>query len=293
MAITAALVKELRERSGAGMMECKRALEATDGDIDAAIEKMRKEGQAKADKKADRTAAEGTIVAKQSADGSSAVLLEVNCETDFVGKDENFLAFANATAQAALDSAPADVEALNAASIEGGTVDEARRGLIAKLGENMTVRRFERVDAGEGRIASYLHGSRIGVLVSVTGGDEELAKDVAMHIAATNPQFNTVDDVPEDVRSKERDILIAQAADSGKPQEIIEKMVEGRLRKFLAEITLVGQPFVKDPDQTVEALLKSKGAAVTGFVRYEVGEGIEKEEVNFADEVKAQAEAAS
>lgn len=292
MAITAALVKELRERSGAGMMECKRALEATDGDIDAAIEKMRKEGQAKADKKAGRTAAEGTIVASQSADGKSAVLLEVNCETDFVGKDDNFVAFANATAQAALDHNPADLEALNAATIEGGTVDEQRRALVAKLGENMAVRRFQRVEAGEGIIASYLHGSRIGVLIALQGGDEELARDLAMHIAATNPQFISAEYVPEDVRNKEREILIAQAADSGKPQEIIEKMVDGRLRKFLAEITLVGQPFVKDPDQTVEALLKSKGATVSAFVRYEVGEGIEKEEVDFAEEVKAQAKAA-
>lgn len=293
MAITAALVKELRERSGAGMMECKRALEATDGDIDAAIEKMRKEGQAKADKKAGRTAAEGTIVASLAADGNSAVLLEVNCETDFVGKDENFMAFANQVAQAALDGNPADIDALLATTVEGGTVDELRRTLIAKLGENMSVRRFERVEAGEGQIASYLHGARIGVLIAVQGGDEELAKDLAMHVAASNPQYVTAENVPEDVRNKEREILIAQAADSGKPQEIIEKMVEGRLRKFLAELTLVGQPFVKDPDQTVEALLKSKGASVTGFVRYEVGEGIEKEEVDFAEEVRAQAEAAS
>ncbi len=293
MAITAALVKELRERSGAGMMECKRALVATDGDIDAAIDKMRKEGQAKADKKAGRIAAEGSIVASLAADGKTAVLLEVNCETDFVGKDENFLGFAGKVAEAALQTAPADVDGLLAAEIDGGTVDEQRRALIAKLGENMTVRRFERLDAAEGHIASYMHGNRIGVLIALQGGDEALARDLAMHVAACNPQFISADNVPEDARNKEREILIAQAADSGKPMEIIEKMVEGRLRKYFAEITLVGQPFVKDPDQTVEALLKSKGATVTSFVRYEVGEGIEKEEVDFAEEVRAQAKAAS
>ncbi len=293
MAITAALVKELRERSGAGMMECKRALEATDGNIDAAIEKMRKEGQAKADKKAGRTAAEGTIIASQAVDGSAAVLLEVNCETDFVGKDENFLKFANDVAGAALENNPADVDSLLAVSIEDGTVDERRRALIAKLGENMSVRRFQRIEAGEGQIANYMHGNRIGVLVAIKGGDEELARDLAMHVAASNPQYVAEENVPEDIRNQERDILIAQAADSGKPQEIIEKMVEGRLRKFLAEMTLVGQPFVKDPDMTVQALLKSKSASVLGFVRFEVGEGIEKEEVDFAEEVRAQAEAAS
>ena len=293
MSITAALVKELRERTGAGMMECKRALVDTAGDIEAAIEKMRKEGQAKADKKAGRTAAEGVVVTAQSADGSTAVLVEVNSETDFVGKDESFIAFAQAVAQAALDNNPADIDALLSSDAGGETVDEKRRALIVKLGENMSVRRMERVEANGGVIASYLHGSRIGVLVALEGGDADLARDVAMHVAATNPQYICSDDVPEDQRTKEREILIAQAEGSGKPMEIIEKMVEGRLRKFLAESTLLGQPFVKDPDQTVEKLLKSAGAKVSAAVRFEVGEGIEKDETDFAEEVRAQAEAAA
>ena len=292
MSITAALVKELRERTGAGMMECKRALVDTAGDIEAAIEKMRIEGQAKADKKAGRIAAEGVVVTAQSADGGRAVLVEVNCETDFVGKDDNFIALAQAAAQAALDNNPADVDALLACDAGGESVDEKRRALIVKLGENMGVRRFAVVEANGGQIASYLHGSRIGVLVAVEGGSAELARDVAMHVAATNPQYISADDVPQEERDKERDILIAQAADSGKPMDIIEKMVEGRLRKFLAEITLLGQPFVKDPDQTVEKLLKAAGAKVTAVVRYEVGEGIEKDETDFAEEVRAQAAAA-
>ncbi len=293
MSITAALVKELRERTGAGMMECKRALVDTAGDIEAAIEKMRKEGQAKADKKADRTAAEGVVVSTQSADGSHAVLVEVNCETDFVGKDDNFIAFSQAVAQAALDQSPSDVDALLNCQIDSETIDEKRRALIAKLGENMGVRRFARVEANGGQLASYLHGSRIGVLVAVENGSEELARDIAMHIAATNPKYISEADVPAEERDKEREILVAQAADSGKPQEIIEKMVEGKLRKYLAEITLLGQPFVKDPDQTVAQLLKSAGAQVTAAVRYEVGEGIEREATDFAEEVRAQAEAAA
>ncbi|MGB1580472.1 MAG: translation elongation factor Ts [Nevskiales bacterium] len=293
MAITASLVKELRERTGAGMMECKKALVETDGNIEAAVEKMRKEGQAKADKKAGRTAAEGSIVTATSEDGQTAVLAEINCETDFVGKDENFVGFAQTVAQAALEQAPSDVEALNALQVGGETIDEKRRALIAKLGENMSVRRFERVQATGGVLGSYLHGNRIGALVALEGGDAELARDIAMHVAASNPQFISAENVPADVREKEREILIAQAADSGKPQDIIEKMVEGRIRKFLAEITLVGQPFVKDPDQTVEKLLASAGAKVTAMVRFEVGEGIEKEETDFAEEVRAQAEAAN
>ena len=293
MAITASLVKELRERTGAGMMECKKALVETDGDIDAAVEKMRKEGQAKADKKAGRTAAEGSIVTAIAPDAQAAVLAEVNCETDFVGKDENFVSFAQTVAQAALEQAPADVDALNSLDVGGETIDEKRRALIAKLGENMAVRRFQRVEANGGMLASYLHGNRIGALVALEGGDADLARDIAMHVAASNPQYISADDVPADVKDKEREILIAQAADSGKPQEIIEKMVEGRIRKFLAEITLVGQPFVKDPDQSVEKLLAAAGAKVTAMVRFEVGEGIEKEETDFAEEVRQQAEAAN
>ncbi len=292
--ITAKLVAELRERTGAGMMECKRALEAVGGEIEAAVEKMRKEGQAKADKKAGRVAAEGRIVAALSSDAKSGVLVEINCETDFVGKDESFVAFANEVAQVALTGKPSSVDALNSLKLASGeTVDEKRRALIAKLGENMNVRRLQRVETASGRIASYLHGSRIGVLVAAEGGDEQLGKDIAMHVAASNPGYVSTSDVPADIRAKEREILISQAEGSGKPREIIEKMVEGRLNKFLAENTLLGQPFVRDPEQTVEKLLKAKSAKVTAFVRFEVGEGILKEQKDFAEEVKAQAAAAA
>ncbi|MGH8528396.1 MAG: translation elongation factor Ts [Nevskiales bacterium] len=292
--VTAKLVQELRERTGAGMMECKRALEATGGEIEAAIEKMRKEGQAKADKKAGRVAAEGRIVGAVSADAKAGVLVEINCETDFVGKDESFVAFASEVGQLALNGKPASVDALNSLRLTSGeTVDERRRALIAKLGENMNVRRLQRIEIAAGRIVSYLHGSRIGVLVAVEGGEESLAKDIAMHIAASNPGYVTTGQVPAEIRAKEREILISQAESSGKPREIIEKMVEGRLNKFLAENTLLGQPFVRDPEQTVEKLLKSKNAKVTSFVRFEVGEGIQKDQKDFAEEVKAQAAAAS
>lgn len=290
MAITAALVKELRERSGAAMMDCKRALQATDGDIEAAIEKMRKEGQAKADKKASRVAAEGLI--RIQADGSRAAIVEVNCETDFVAKNEELIALAEDAAKTVLAGGVDSVEALLAAEVDGQTFDERRRNLVAKIGENINVRRFEVVEA-PGALGHYMHGDRIGVVVALTGGDETLARDLAMHVAASNPQFVRVDDVPADVREREKEILVAQAADSGKPPEIIEKMVSGRLNKHFGEITLLGQPFVKDPDQTVEKLLKSAGADVAGFVRYEVGEGIEKDEVDFAEEVMAQARASA
>ncbi len=291
MAITAAMVKELRERSGAAMMDCKRALEAVDGDIEAALEKMRKDGQAKADKKAGRVAAEGVLKVATSADGKKAVLVEYNCETDFVSKGDEFQALAQQAADAALASGVTDPAELLQQTAGGQTLDESRRNLIAKLGENMTLRRVLTVESG-GQVHCYLHGSRIGVLVALEGGDEELGKDVAMHIAASAPQYVKADDVPADQRAKEREILIAQAEGSGKPMEIIEKMVEGRLRKFLAEITLHGQPFVKDPDTTVEKLLGQAGAQVSAFVRVEVGEGIEKEETDFAAEVAAQASAA-
>jgi len=289
MQITAALVKELRERTGAGMMECKKALTETQGDIEGAIELMRKSGQAKADKKAGRIAAEGRI--EIASEGNQAVIIEVNSETDFVAKDANFQKFAAECAQAALASGASDVEGLMAVQMDGQSLEERRAALVAKIGENVQVRRFERVQSA-GPLGSYLHGSRIGVLVSLDGGDEEVAKDVAMHIAASRPICVDSDQVPTQTVEKEREIFRAQAQDSGKPPEIIEKMIEGRIRKFLAEVTLVGQPFVKNPDQTVGQLLKDKGARAAGFVRYEVGEGIEKKVENFAEEVMAQARGA-
>lgn len=288
MAISAAQVKELRERTGAGMMECKKALVETNGDMDAAIEHLRKTGLAKADKKAGRTTAEGRIALAVSEDGSRGVLVEVNCETDFVAKDDNFVAFADRVAALALREQPADAKALNGLSLEGGSVEDEAKALVAKLGENVKVRRLAHVSSGDGTLGSYLHGSRIGVLCAVKGSDESLARDLAMHIAAQRPEFIGADDVPAEVLGKEREILKAQAADSGKPPEIVEKMVEGRLRKHLAEITLLGQPFVKDPDQTVEKLLKQAGATVADFARLEVGEGVDKKEENFAEEVMAQ-----
>ena len=294
MAITAALVKELRERTGAGMMECKKALVESNGDIEAAIEAMRKSGQAKAAKKAGRTAAEGVILVNTAADGKKSVVVEVNCETDFVAKDENFLSFANAVAERALNTAAADVAALMAEPLHEGedtTIEQAREALVVKIGENMAVRRFVRMSAA-GAVASYRHGDRIGVMLDLEGGDEELGRDLAMHIAATRPVCVSEEQVPADLLAKEREIFSAQAAESGKPPEIVEKMVEGRIRKYLAEVTLVGQPFVKDPDTTVGKLLGAKSAKVNGFVRFEVGEGIEKKVENFADEVAAQAKAA-
>jgi elongation factor Ts len=287
MAVTAAMVKELRERSGAGMMECKKALVKTDGDLDAAIEALRKSGLAQADKKASRIAAEGKIALAISEDGKSAVMVEVNCETDFVAKDASFNAFADAVANNTLNDEPADVDALMATAIDGASVEEARQALISKIGENIKVRRFVR-DTTNGTLGAYVHGGKIGVLVSISGGDQELARDLAMHVAALNPEYISADDVPADVMAHEKDILIAQAQDSGKPAEIIEKMVTGRLRKHLAGITLLGQPFVKDGDITVAKLLEQKSASVNGFDRLAVGEGIEKKEENFAEEVMQQ-----
>lgn len=290
MAISAALVKELRERTGAGMMECKKALTATDGDIDAAADNMRREGLAKADKKAGRVAAEGRIATALSDDRTAAVLLEVNCETDFVGKNDDFVQFAEQAAQCALSEAPADVNALAELEVDGESLDAKRRALIAKLGENITIRRFRRIEAGDGRLDVYMHGVRIGSAVAVRGGEDTLARDLAMHVAATAPAHLSAEDVPQERRDSEKELLMAQARDSGKPEEIIEKMVEGRLRKFLAEITLMGQPFVKDPDVTVEKLCKQQNATVLDYARLEVGEGIEKKQEDFAAEVKAQAE---
>jgi elongation factor Ts len=293
MAITAALVKELRERTGAGMMECKKALVETDGDIETAIENMRKSGQAKAAKKAGRTAADGVIVIKTTADAKSGVIVEVNCETDFVAKDDNFKSFADAVADRVLNSDAADVEALMALPLHEGedtTIEEARQALVSKIGENMNVRRFERVST-DGVLAAYQHGVRIGVVVDIDG-DAELGRDVAMHVAATNPVCIDEEGVPAEMLAKERDIVETQAKESGKPDNIVEKMVEGRMRKYLAEITLVGQPFVKDPDTTVGKLISGAGAKLNNFIRFEVGEGIEKKVENFADEVAAQAAAA-
>ena len=288
MAITAGLVKELRDRTGAGMMECKKALVDTDGNIDAAVEHMRKAGMAKADKKAGRAAAEGLISIKVSDDGKTAAIVEVNSETDFVAKEDNFIAFVDSVADYVLAERPADLASLLAATLPSGdTVENTCKAMVAKLGENMSVRRFELV-AANGLIGAYSHGSRIGVLVDLEGGDVAMARDLAMHIAASRPVCVDETSVPQSEIDAEKEIYTAQAAESGKPAEIIEKMVQGRVKKFLKEITLLGQPFVKDPDQTVAALLKAAGAKVNNFVRLEVGEGIEKKSENFADEVMAQ-----
>ena len=287
MAITASLVKELRERTGSGMMECKKALVESDGDIEAAAEAMRKSGAAKADKKAGRVAADGAIKVIVTEDRKTAVILEINSETDFVAKDNNFQAFADGVLQTILQQKPSDVEELAGLSIaDGETVEEARQVLISKIGENIQVRRFEIVQSNKG-VSSYLHGSRIGVLVN-SSATAEMGRDISMHVAAVNPQFIDEKAVPVEFIDKEKGILIAQAQDSGKPPEIIEKMIQGRLKKFLAEITLIDQPFVKDPDQTVGKLLSTADASVSSFIRYEVGEGIEKKVEDFAAEVASQ-----
>jgi elongation factor Ts len=286
MSISASMVKELRERTGAGMMECKKALVETNGDMDAAVEQLRKSGQAKADKKSSRVAADGKIVIK--VEGLKAAMVEINSETDFVAKDDNFAAFAEAVADTVLAGDAADVEALSGSPLsDGRTVETARTELVAKVGENISVRRFERMEAAD-HLGSYAHGARIGAMVSLKGGDEELARDIAMHVAATNPICVDESGVPAETLESERRIFAEQAAQSGKPADIIEKMVTGRIAKFLKEVTLLGQPFVKDTDVSVGKLLKSSGAEVTGFVRYEVGEGIEKKEENFAEEVMNQ-----
>lgn len=290
--ITAETVKTLRERTGAGMMECKKALVETGGDLDAAAEIMRKAGLAKADKKAARIAAEGAVVAAKSADGRSAMLVEVNCETDFVAREQEFQSFAAAVAAAALQANVTTVDgAASLALAGGGSVEETRRHLIARIGENITIRRLAPL-AAPTIVGSYVHGTRIGTLVGLKGGDAALAKDLAMHVAAANPQYVQPSDVPESMLAKEREILSAQAAAEGKPAAIVDKMVEGRLRKYLAEICLTGQPFVKDPETSVGKLIEDAGATVTGFLRYEVGEGIEKRQENFAEEVMAQVKAA-
>jgi elongation factor Ts len=288
MEITASLVKELRERTGSGMMECKKALVETHGDIEAAIEAMRKSGLAKADKKSGRIAAEGVIVIESSVNGKQAAMAEINCETDFVSKGDDFKGFASAVAHRVLNSRPADLDELMVLPLNdrAESINTARQTLVAKLGENMNVRRFVRFEASV--VGSYLHGSRIGVLVEMQGGDMALAKDIAMHVAASRPVSVSSNEVAPELIAKEKEIFAAQAAESGKPAAIIDKMVEGRIRKFLAEVTLLGQPFVKNPDITVEQRLKEAGARVIRFQRFEVGEGIEKKSENFADEVMAQ-----
>ena len=290
MQITASMVKELRERTGSGMMECKKALQETDGDIEVAIENMRKSGLAKADKKAGRIAAEGRVAIEISEDGKSAVILEANCETDFVSGGDDFMSFVSEIAKAALKAKPGSVEALVELPFgDGGeTIEKTRQEKVAKIGENIQVRRFEVLETSGGTFGSYAHGNRMSVLVEMANGNDELIKDIAMHIAASNPNCVTEDDVPADMLEKEKEILRAQALESGKPADIVEKMLTGRIKKYLAEITLVGQPFVKDPDKIVGTLLSDAGATVTRFIRYEVGEGIEKKEENFADEVMAQ-----
>jgi elongation factor Ts len=288
-AITTALIKELRERTGVGMMDCKKVLIETDGDIETAIENLRKAGAAAAAKKAGRIAAEGMIALAETDNGSAVALVEINSETDFVAKDEGFREFSNAVAQAVADGEPADVAALNALSAGEMTVEEARLALITKIGENIGVRRFERLESDSGTLGSYLHGVKIGVIVKLDGGDVELAKDVAMHIAASNPTCISAADMPAELLEKEKEIFVAQARESGKPDNIIEKMIEGRMKKFLKENTLLGQAFVKNPDQSIEQLLEAGGASIVSYDRLEVGEGIEKKEDDFVAEVMAQA----
>ena len=285
--ITASMVKELRERTGLGMMDCKKALSDADGDMERAIEDLRKASGLKAAKKASRVAAEGVVMAKVSEDGNRGVIIEVNSETDFVARDENFLGFSKKALGSAFEENEATVEEL----LEQG-LEESRQALVQKIGENINLRRLERLnfeDANQGIVESYVHNNgKIGVLISLQGGDEALARDVAMHVAAVNPMVVRPEDVPEDILAKESEIYSAQARDSGKPEEIVEKMISGRLRKFVAEVSLLEQQFVKDPDVTIRDLLKEVGADVVRFVRYEVGEGIEKEEDDFAAEVAAQ-----
>lgn len=286
MEITASMVKELRERSGAGMMECKKALVEMNGDVEAAMEHLRKTGLAKADKKADRVAAEGRIV--MAAESDKAVLVEVNSETDFVAKDSNFIAFSDAIAAAALAVGATDVESLKNAKIGENTVDESRQALVAKVGENVQIRRLSLLTSPH-TVGAYVHGGRIGVIVEVKNGSEDLARGLAMHVAAMNPPYVSPDQVPAELVQKEKDIAMAQVKDSGKPAEILEKMISGKVNKTLAEMCLTGQPYVLDTNMTVEAVLKKEGAEVVSFTRLAVGEGIEKKEDDFAAEVMKQA----
>ena len=286
MKITASLVKELRERTGAGMMDCKSALNDVDGDIESAIEVMRKSGAAKAAKKAGRIAAEGVISIKQKE--SEIVILEINCETDFVAKDENFLSFTDEILNVIMSQDVNSIDNLLQKNIKEQTVEEKMQQLVTKIGEKISIRRFEKIKIDK-QVGTYLHGKRIGVIVEMDGGDENLAKDVAMHIAASKPLYINEEEVSQEVLAKEKEIYSAQAQESGKPNNIIEKMVEGKLKKFIKEITLIGQPFVKDSELSVEKVLQTANAKVLSFIRYEVGEGIEKRTDNFAEEVMSQA----
>ena len=282
--MSVALVKELRDRTGLGMMECKKALKAAENDVEKAIEELRKSSGMKAAKKAGRTAADGVVAVKLAEDGSYGVMLEVNSETDFAARDEGFLGFVGGVVDAAYSSKQTDVAALME-----GELESAREALVQKIGENIGVRRITASSADDGVVGAYVHGNkRIAVLVQLKGGDAELAKDVAMHVAAVSPQVVSSDDMPAEVVAKEKEIFTAQAQDSGKPAEIIEKMIGGRIKKFLSENSLLEQSFVKDPEQTVGKMVAAAGAEVLSFTRYEVGEGIDKEEVDFAAEVAAQ-----
>ena len=286
MSISASMVKELRDRTGAGMMECKKALQESNGNIDSAIELLRTSGQAKAEKKAKRVAAEGKIVIKNNL--ANAVIVEINSETDFAANDSNFTDFANSIADALLQNEISDINSMNDLKLSDDvSIEEARTNLISKIGENISIRRFDKIHQAV-NIGEYSHGSRIGVIVSLDKSDPDLAKDIAMHIAASNPICLDEEDVPKDLVSREKRIFLEQASSSGKPPEIIEKMVEGRMKKFFKEITLLGQSFIKDPDISIRDLLDKSEAKVQSFIRYEVGEGIEKKEENFADEVMKQ-----
>ena len=286
--ITAAIVKELRERTGAGMMDCKKALVATEGDMDKAIDFLREKGLSQAAKKAGRVAAEGAVVAYVTEDGKTGAIVEVNCETDFVGKNENFQALAKSIAELIVKTNPADVDALLASEMDGKTVKDVVTEAIAKIGENISVRRFVRYESAEGKVYSYIHGGgKIGVLVDMKGGDAELGKDIAMQVAAANPQFLNRNEVPDSELEHEKDILTEQARNEGKPENIIAKMVMGRINKYYKEVCLVDQEFIRDGDLTISKLLKSKNADVARFARFQLGEGIEKKQENFADEVAA------
>lgn len=289
MDITAQMVKELRDRTGAGMMDCKKALKECNGDIDSAIDMMRKAGQAKADKKSSRVAAEGVIDFLADKEKNNACLVEVNCETDFVAKDENFLNFVSKVSSLSLSNFTGNIdEFVNQKINDGKSLEELRLELVSKVGENVQIRRIKVIEGNNGHIGSYLHGKKIGVVICLSDKNENLAKDIAMHIAAMKPIAIQEKDISKDIIDKERDIYLAQASESGKPKEIIEKMVDGKLKKFLNEVTLLSQQFVKDPDTSIGALLEKNNCEVLDFFRYEVGEGIDKKEENFAEEVMSQ-----